>query len=130
MQVDNAAECDEENKPRSGICASIAALVVALEKAGALQRRQYEDILKHLWTILPDDEAEGDAGAVIEQVLDLIARHASDQTGRSFDLQQIKQSLTAHAACADEGDLQNCSGSGCNRRRSKHAPLLGAPFVV
>ncbi len=112
----------------TGLCASIAALIVALDEADALHRERYEDILKHFWVTLPDDLADGDAGAVIEQVLELVDRYARDQTGRSIDVEDLKRSLTDQVSASNGNETIN--EPGAENRSSKHAPLLGAPFVV
>ena len=112
----------------TGLCASIAALIVALDEADALHRERYEDILKHFWVTLPDDLADGDAGAVIEEVLELVDRYARDQTGCSIDVEDLKRSLTDQVSGSN--DHETISKMGAKNRSSKHAPLLGAPFVV
>ncbi len=112
----------------TGLCASIAALVVALDEADALHRARYEDILKHFWVMLPDDLADGDAGAVIEQVLEFVDRYARDQAGRSIDVGNLKRPLTDQAS-PSKGP-KTIDEKGRRKRSSKHAPLLGAPFVV
>ena len=76
---------------------------------------------------MQDDPADRDIGAVIEQVLELVDLYARDQTGRSIDVDDIKQSLMAQGTASDDGNLEESVSEG---RPSKHAPLLGAPFVV
>ncbi len=117
--------CDGLN---SGLCASIAALVVALDEGGALHRDRYEEILGHFWAKLPDDQADGDAGAVIEQVLELVVMYAHDKAGCSIDLENGKQLLTAQVSASNGREYTDEPSS--KNRSSKHAPLLGAPFVV
>ena len=60
----------------AGQRAVVAALVIALQESGVLAPGRYRDALHRLWTEMPDDEAEGEAGAVIEQMLDLLAAPA------------------------------------------------------
>ena len=54
-------------------CAVVAAVVIALHENGVLSRASYCDVLQPLWTEIPDDEALGEAGAMVERALDLSA---------------------------------------------------------
>jgi hypothetical protein len=60
----------------AGQCAVVAALVVALHETGVLPKDQYAAALNRLWIGMPDEEAAGEAGAVIERVLDLLSARA------------------------------------------------------
>lgn len=62
------------NERKQGHCASVAALVIALDECGVVPRHRYCDALTRLWQEMPDDEAVGEAGAVIERVLELLGR--------------------------------------------------------
>ena len=55
-----------------GQAATTAALVMALEKAGLLTRAAYCRELRRLWYDMPLDAAKGPAGAVIEDLLELL----------------------------------------------------------
>ena len=61
---------------KAGQCAVVAALVIALHEVGVLPRTTYCDVLQRLWADMPEDEAVGEAGAVIERVLDLFSAPA------------------------------------------------------
>lgn len=61
----------------AGQCATVAALVIALQENGVLPLGRYSDALHRLWLEMPEDEAVGESGAVVERVLDLLAAHAS-----------------------------------------------------
>ena len=60
----------------AGQCAVVAALVVALHETGVLPKDEYAAALNRLWIGMPDEEAAGEAGAVIERVLDLLGARA------------------------------------------------------
>lgn len=55
-----------------GNSAVVAALVMAMDEAGVLSSSRYRDLLNSLWVGMPREVALGDAGAVIEQMLDRI----------------------------------------------------------
>jgi hypothetical protein len=55
-----------------GHCVTVAALVIALDECGVVPRSRYNEALHRLWREMPEEEAVGEAGAVIEQVLDLL----------------------------------------------------------
>ncbi len=65
-----------------GQSAIVAALVIALQESGALPRDKYGEVLNRLWREMPDEEAMGEAGAVIERVLDLVGAHPSPRPGQ------------------------------------------------
>ena len=68
FEVENVAgEC------LTGQCTVVAALVIALHENGVLPQNSYSDALQRLWSRMPEEEAIGEAGAVIEQMLDLLA---------------------------------------------------------
>lgn len=56
----------------AGNCAIVAALVIALHENGTLPQEKYRDVLQRLWVMMPEQEAVGEAGAVIEQLFDLL----------------------------------------------------------
>ena len=56
----------------AGLCAILAALVVALDENGVLPRRLYCEALRALWIEMPAAHALGAGGEMIEQVLDLV----------------------------------------------------------
>ena len=60
-----------------GQCTIVAALVIAPEESGALPPDGYRKNLLRLWRAMPEQEAVGEAGAVIERVLDLLAAQGS-----------------------------------------------------
>ena len=73
-------EIDVENvagEVLTGQCTLVAALVIALHENGVLPQDIYSDVLQRLWSNMPEEEAIGEAGAVIEQVLDLLAARAA-----------------------------------------------------
>ena len=53
-----------------GHCATVAALVIALDECGVVPKNRYTDVLHRLWQEMPEEEAVGEAGTVIERVLD------------------------------------------------------------
>lgn len=55
-----------------GHCTTVVALVIALEKYGVIAREKYIDALHSLWQEMTEDDAVGEAGAVVERVLDLL----------------------------------------------------------
>jgi len=55
-----------------GQATSTAALVIALDNAGILPRTAYCAELRQLWRDMPEDAAGGPAGAVVEEILDLL----------------------------------------------------------
>jgi hypothetical protein len=61
----------------AGQCAVVAALVMALHETGVMPKDEYTAALNRLWIGMPDEEAVGEAGAVIERVLDLLGARAS-----------------------------------------------------
>lgn len=72
IDVENVAgEC------LTGQCTVVAALVIALHENGVLPQDSYSDVLQRLWSRMPEDEATGEAGAVIEQMLDLLSARAA-----------------------------------------------------
>ena len=66
--------------PRVGHCAAVAALVIALDKSGVLDKSAYREALRRLWLDMADEEATGEAGAVIERVLDLLDAPADENS--------------------------------------------------
>jgi len=65
---------DEYNEDStSGIATALAALALALEEKGALRKSDYSDALRRLWNDMPEDEAVGESGAIIQKVLDVLA---------------------------------------------------------
>lgn len=55
-----------------GQCAAVAALVIALDDAGVLPKENYTDALNRLWLDMPEETALGEAGGVIERMLELL----------------------------------------------------------
>ena len=118
-----------EEDAMAGLCASLAALVIALDEAGALHRSRYEKILRHIRLTFSPQQAEACGEAIIDQVIDLVREHGPGLTGRHPDLDLVRRSLSAKTgAYATAGSDDRRTGDVDNRRR--HAPLLGAPFVV
>lgn len=75
----------------AGQSAIVAALVIALQESGILPQGRYSDVLHRLWGEMPEEEAVGEAGAVIERVLDLLGAGAgtaypSDDTVRKQNI--------------------------------------------
>jgi hypothetical protein len=74
---------DENGVP--GMVAAVAALALALEQNGVLARDAYCDALRRLWDAMPEGEAVGESGAVIEKMLGLLdgddARDAGSTDG-------------------------------------------------
>jgi hypothetical protein len=65
---------DEYNEDStSGIATALAALALAMEEKGALRKNDYSDALRRLWDDMPEDEAVGESGAIIQKVLDVLA---------------------------------------------------------
>ena len=60
------------NEAVAGQCAIVAALVVALDESGVLPKDKYYDALRRIWIQMPEEEAVGEAGAVIDRLLDLL----------------------------------------------------------
>jgi len=56
----------------AGNCAIVAALVIALHENGILPQEKYRNVLQRLWVMMPEQEAVGEAGVVIEQLFDLL----------------------------------------------------------
>jgi hypothetical protein len=79
----------------AGQCAVVAALVVALHEAGVLPKDEYAAALNRLWIGMPDEEAVGEAGAVIERVLDLLSARA--YTADPSDDAAGEQAISARA---------------------------------
>ena len=60
---------DEHAEEIAGLCAAVAALAIALDRAGSLPTARYRETLERLWLAMPEIDAVGDAGAVIERIL-------------------------------------------------------------
>lgn len=60
----------------TGQCTVVAALVIALHENGVLPQGNYSAILQRLWSRMPEEQAVGKAGAIIEQMLDLLSARA------------------------------------------------------
>ncbi len=52
------------------------ALVLALHESGVLPFERYRETLHRVWAKMPEEAALGEAGAVIERVLDLLGARA------------------------------------------------------
>jgi hypothetical protein len=63
-------EIDDMGIP--GIATAVAALALALEENGVLHKDAYCGALRRLWDAMPDGEAIGESGAVIEKVLGIL----------------------------------------------------------
>ena len=63
----------------AGQSAIVAALVIALHNEGVLHRDRYTAVLRRLWANLPENEMVGEAGAVIERMLDTLDAHEFDE---------------------------------------------------
>lgn len=61
----------------AGYCATVAALVIALDESGVLEKNSYRDALDRLWLGMAEEEAVGEAGAVIERMLELLDAYPS-----------------------------------------------------
>ena len=55
-----------------GQCAVVAALIIALDEAGVMPKEMYIDAINRLWLDMPEETALGEAGGVIERMLDLL----------------------------------------------------------
>jgi hypothetical protein len=65
---------DEYNEDGTfGIATALAALALAMEEKGALRKNDYSDTLRRLWDDMPEDEAVGESGAIIQKILDVLA---------------------------------------------------------
>ena len=73
--------CAQDTK--TGDCAIVAALVIALHDNGILSTHQYSSALERLWLAMPEEEAVGETGEVIEHMLEMVAARAD--TGSSFE---------------------------------------------
>jgi len=62
-----------------GMVTALAALALALEENGALKSQAYGNALQRLWTAMPEEEAIGESGALIEK---LLAALADKRTGQ------------------------------------------------
>lgn len=63
---------DRADDMLAGHCATLAALIIALDGNGVLPKNKYEDALRRLWLEMPEEAALGDAGAVIERMFELL----------------------------------------------------------
>ena len=77
MSSDLSGFDDYAYETLAGQCAIVAALVIALHENGVLAQGRYSDALQRLWMEMPEREAVGEAGAVIERLLDLLDARAS-----------------------------------------------------
>jgi len=78
MMSSNKPRINEAGDERlAGYCATVAALVIALDESGVLAKNSYRDALDRLWFAMEDEEAVGEAGAVIERMLDSLDTHVS-----------------------------------------------------
>jgi hypothetical protein len=50
----------------------MAALVIALDESGVLPKARYRDVLLHLWTTMPEEEAVSETATVVESLLGLL----------------------------------------------------------
>lgn len=76
MSNDTPGIDDCAGEMAAGQCEIVAALVLALHESGVLPQNSYSDTLHRLWTRMPEEEAVGEAGAVIERMLDLLSARA------------------------------------------------------
>lgn len=79
----------------AGQCAVVAALIVALHETGVLPKDKYRDVLHRLWIGMPEEQAVGEAGAVIERMLDLLHTRASviclsDETAQNQEISTFR----------------------------------------
>lgn len=89
-----------------GQCAVVAALVMALHESGVLPKDRYRDALHRLWRGMPEEEAAGEAGAVIERVLDILDETpvgCARRVYRPADLDQT-QEISAFVPSATNDD--------------------------
>jgi len=82
---------EDANDVKAGHCAAMAALVIALNEAGVLPNHGYRDVLHSLWLEMPEQQAVGEAGAVVERVLELVdtgvgAPYPSDDADRKREI--------------------------------------------
>lgn len=78
----------------AGQRAIVAALVIALHENGVLPQDRYCDALQRLWDGMAEDEAVGEAGAVIERMFDLLAAHdyrtpPSEESERNLNIRTV-----------------------------------------
>jgi hypothetical protein len=64
---------DYNEDSTSGIATALAALALAMEEKGSLRKSDYSDALRRLWDDMPEDEAVGESGAIIQKILDVLA---------------------------------------------------------
>lgn len=76
MSSDMSGFDDYAYETVAGQCAVVAALVIALHDSGVMPLQRYNDALHQLWLEMPEQEAVGESGAVIERMLDLLAARA------------------------------------------------------
>lgn len=67
---------DDGRQSAAGHSAVVSALVIALHENGVLHQDSYCRVLRRLWLQMPEEQAIGESGAVIENVLDLLAARA------------------------------------------------------
>jgi len=87
-------ELDYPETGAQGIAAALAALAVTLERNGALRRDQYSETLRKLWLAMPEEQALGEAGAVIEGLLSLLG----DSPGREDEHEASSAAARLRAA--------------------------------
>lgn len=62
----------EDDREAAAIGVAIATLAAVLERNGKLSRSQFAAALRQAWLAMPDDEALGEGGAFIQQLLGLL----------------------------------------------------------
>ncbi len=55
-----------------GMPAAVAALVIALDETGAMPKEKYRDVLRRIWTDLPDEETFDADALVCQRLLDYL----------------------------------------------------------
>jgi hypothetical protein len=81
-----------------GQCAIVAALVLALDEACVLPRERYAHFLNAFWRAMPDEDAVGGAGTMVQRVLDLVAAGAAMDDDHAAAVLVYGEHVASHAA--------------------------------
>lgn len=98
MNEDRSGMSEHVREIADGQNAIVLALVVALHDSGVLRRDSYCDALQRLWAEMPDEAAIGEAGAVIDRMLEALAA-----TALPSDLSDGPESLHELSGFAETG---------------------------
>lgn len=83
----------------AGQCVIVAALIVALHENGVLPKDKYRDALQRVWIGMPEEEAVGEAGAVIDRLLDFLRAgadvvHQPDETAQDQEILAFRKPVS------------------------------------